>query len=68
MSAGVQQGAFVQLRSILNPPAMLGLLCAALEQVIVLVGTGWSYMTPFLKDREKRILMVVIPLQVLIPP
>lgn len=47
---------------------MLGLLCAALEQVIVLVGTGWSYMTPFLKDREKRILMVVIPLQVLIPP
>ena len=33
-------------------------------QVIVLVGTGWSYMTPFLRDREKRILMVVIPLQV----
>ena len=33
-------------------------------QVIVLVGTGWSYMTPFLRDREKRILMIVIPLQV----
>ena len=33
-------------------------------QVVVLVGTGWSYMTPFLRDREKRILMVVIPLQV----
>jgi hypothetical protein len=32
-------------------------------QVIVLVGTGWSYMTPFLRDREKRILMIVIPLQ-----
>ena len=32
--------------------------------MIVLVGTGWSYMTPFLRDREKRILMVVIPLQV----
>ena len=47
---------------------MLGPLCAVLAQVIVLVGTGWSYMTPFLKDREKRILMVVIPLQVLIPP
>ena len=28
------------------------------------MGTGWSYMTPFLRDREKRILMVVIPLQV----
>ncbi len=33
-------------------------------QVVVLVGTGWSYMTPFLRDREKRLLMVVIPLQV----
>ncbi|KAK9909735.1 hypothetical protein WJX75_006715 [Coccomyxa subellipsoidea] len=32
--------------------------------VVVLVGTGWSYMTPFLRDREKRLLMVVIPLQV----
>jgi len=33
--------------------------------VVVLVGTGWSYMKPFIADREKRILMVVIPLQVL---
>ena len=32
-------------------------------QVVVLIGTGWSYMTPFLRDREKRILMIVIPLQ-----
>lgn len=32
--------------------------------VIVLIGTGWSYMKPFLGDRDKRILMVVIPLQV----
>ncbi|KAG1654192.1 hypothetical protein FOA52_004567 [Chlamydomonas sp. UWO 241] len=32
--------------------------------VVVLIGTGWSYMKPFLGDREKRILMVVIPLQV----
>ena len=32
--------------------------------MVVLVGTGWSYMTPFLRDREKRLLMVVIPLQV----
>ncbi|GAA0141922.1 G-protein coupled receptor [Lithospermum erythrorhizon] len=33
--------------------------------VIVLVGTGWSFMKPFLQDREKKVLMVVIPLQVL---
>lgn len=33
-------------------------------QVIVLVGTGWSYMKPLLANKEKRILMIVIPLQV----
>ncbi|KAK9816823.1 hypothetical protein WJX72_005424 [[Myrmecia] bisecta] len=32
--------------------------------VVVLVGTGWSYMKPLLAEKEKRILMVVIPLQV----
>eukprot|EP00195_Chlamydomonas_chlamydogama_P007284 CAMPEP_0202900684 /NCGR_PEP_ID=MMETSP1392-20130828/11979_1 /ASSEMBLY_ACC=CAM_ASM_000868 /TAXON_ID=225041 /ORGANISM="Chlamydomonas chlamydogama, Strain SAG 11-48b" /LENGTH=407 /DNA_ID=CAMNT_0049587125 /DNA_START=187 /DNA_END=1407 /DNA_ORIENTATION=+ len=32
--------------------------------VVVLVGTGWSYMKPFLGDKEKRILMIVVPLQV----
>mmetsp|Transcript_9632 Transcript_9632/g.17030 ORF Transcript_9632/g.17030 Transcript_9632/m.17030 type:complete len:429 (-) Transcript_9632:524-1810(-) len=32
--------------------------------VVVLIGTGWSYMKPFLGDKEKRILLVVIPLQV----
>lgn len=32
--------------------------------VVVLIGTGWSYMKPFLGDREKRILLVVVPLQV----
>jgi len=31
---------------------------------VVLVGTGWSYMKPFLAEREKKILMAVIPLQV----
>jgi hypothetical protein len=31
--------------------------------VVVLIGTGWSYMKPLLNDREKRILMIVIPLQ-----
>lgn len=35
-----------------------------LFSVIVLIGTGWSYMTPFLGDRESKILMAVIPLQV----
>lgn len=33
--------------------------------VVVLVGTGWSYMKPFIADRERNILMIVIPLQVL---
>ncbi|KAF0927524.1 hypothetical protein E2562_034164 [Oryza meyeriana var. granulata] len=32
--------------------------------VIVLVGTGWSFLKPVLQDREKKVLMVVIPLQV----
>eukprot|EP00252_Welwitschia_mirabilis_P014952 TRINITY_DN33035_c0_g1_i1.p1 TRINITY_DN33035_c0_g1~~TRINITY_DN33035_c0_g1_i1.p1 ORF type:complete len:447 (-),score=48.45 TRINITY_DN33035_c0_g1_i1:115-1455(-) len=32
--------------------------------VIVLIGTGWSFLKPFLQDREKKVLMVVIPLQV----
>uniref|UniRef100_A0A7S3VTZ2 Intimal thickness related receptor IRP domain-containing protein n=1 Tax=Dunaliella tertiolecta TaxID=3047 RepID=A0A7S3VTZ2_DUNTE len=32
--------------------------------VVVLIGTGWSYMKPFLGDKEKRILLVVVPLQV----
>ncbi|GAB4816676.1 hypothetical protein N2152v2_003722 [Parachlorella kessleri] len=32
--------------------------------VVVLISTGWSYMKPFLADREKNIIMVVVPLQV----
>lgn len=32
--------------------------------VIVLIGTGWSFLKPHLQDREKKVLMVVIPLQV----
>lgn len=31
--------------------------------VIILIGTGWSYMTPFLSDNNKKVLMIVIPLQ-----
>ncbi|KAJ7537612.1 hypothetical protein O6H91_11G014500 [Diphasiastrum complanatum] len=33
--------------------------------VIILIGTGWSILKPFLQDKEKKVLMVVIPLQVL---
>ncbi|RVX11304.1 Protein GPR107 [Vitis vinifera] len=33
--------------------------------VIVLIGTGWSFLKPYLQEREKKVLMVVIPLQVM---
>eukprot|EP00270_Netrium_digitus_P012870 TRINITY_DN4226_c0_g1_i1.p1 TRINITY_DN4226_c0_g1~~TRINITY_DN4226_c0_g1_i1.p1 ORF type:complete len:448 (+),score=84.09 TRINITY_DN4226_c0_g1_i1:162-1505(+) len=33
--------------------------------VIVLIGTGWSFLKPFLQDREKKVIMIVVPLQVL---
>ncbi|KAJ9185774.1 hypothetical protein P3X46_005368 [Hevea brasiliensis] len=33
--------------------------------VIVLIGTGWSFLKPYLQEREKNVLMIVIPLQVL---
>lgn len=32
--------------------------------VVVLIGTGWSYMKPFIDDRTRRVLLTVIPLQV----
>lgn len=32
--------------------------------VIILISTGWSYMTPFLGDKERRVLVIVLPLQV----
>ncbi|XP_024394221.1 protein CANDIDATE G-PROTEIN COUPLED RECEPTOR 7 [Physcomitrium patens] len=35
-----------------------------LFSVIVLIGTGWSFLKPFLQDKEKKVLMVIIPLQV----
>lgn len=38
---------------------------ATLFTVIVLIGTGWSFLKPFLHDREKKVLMFVIPLQVI---
>ncbi|KAL3523385.1 hypothetical protein ACH5RR_016219 [Cinchona calisaya] len=33
--------------------------------VIILIGTGWSFLKPYLQEREKGVLMFVIPLQVL---
>jgi G protein-coupled receptor 107 len=38
-----------------------GLLTVA---VIALIGAGWSLLKPFLNDREKKVLMVALPLQV----
>eukprot|EP01018_Ginkgo_biloba_P040451 Gb_04467 [translate_table: standard] len=32
--------------------------------LIVLIGTGWSFLKPYLQGKEKKVLMVVIPLQV----
>lgn len=32
--------------------------------VVLLVGTGWSLLKPFLNDREKKILVIVLSLQV----
>ncbi|KAJ0968771.1 hypothetical protein J5N97_021648 [Dioscorea zingiberensis] len=33
--------------------------------LIVLIGTGWSFLKPYLQGKEKKVLMVVIPLQIL---
>lgn len=33
--------------------------------LVILIGTGWSYMRPFIGQREQRILLVVLPLQVI---
>lgn len=33
--------------------------------LIVLIGTGWSFLKPYLQSKEKKVLMIVIPLQVI---
>ncbi|CAN0926707.1 Protein CANDIDATE G-PROTEIN COUPLED RECEPTOR 7 [Linum grandiflorum] len=43
----------------------LNLICAAEDKHYVKVGTGWSFLKPFLQEKEKKVLMIVIPLQVL---
>ena len=40
-------------------------LVVLLFTVIVLIGIGWSFLKPFLREKEKKVLMIVIPLQVL---
>ncbi|XVF51196.1 hypothetical protein PTKIN_Ptkin04bG0164900 [Pterospermum kingtungense] len=32
--------------------------------LIVLIGTGWSFLKPYLQYKEKKVLMIVIPIQV----
>lgn len=38
----------------------------ALFTVIVLLGTGWSFLKPFLSERDKKILLLLLPLQVIV--
>jgi len=33
--------------------------------LVALIGTGWTFVKPFLSEKDKKIMMVVIPLQVL---
>ena len=33
--------------------------------LIILIGTGWSFFKPYLQGKEKKVLIVFIPLQVL---
>jgi len=44
---------------------MYGTKTATLFICIVLIGSGWSFVKPFLSDRDKKIVMVILPLQVL---
>jgi len=42
-----------------------GLKGIMLFVLIALLGTGWSFIKPFLSDKDKKIFLVVIPLQIL---
>ena len=34
--------------------------------VVALLGTGWSFLKPFLSERDKKLLILILPLQVII--
>eukprot|EP00759_Apiculatamorpha_spiralis_P043021 PhF_6_TR40710/c0_g1_i1/m.61213 len=38
----------------------------ALFSVILLLGTGWSFLKPFLSDRDKKVLMLILPMQMIV--
>jgi len=42
-----------------------GLKGIILFVLIALIGTGWSFIKPFLSEKDKKIFLVVIPLQIL---
>ena len=44
---------------------LYGVKGATLFIVIVLIGSGWSFVKPFLSDRDRNIVMIILPLQVL---
>ncbi len=43
---------------------LYGVKGATLFIVIVLIGSGWSFVKPFLSERDKKIVMIILPLQV----
>ncbi|KAL3753866.1 hypothetical protein ACJRO7_001157 [Eucalyptus globulus] len=54
-------------RELPPPPTTVGTSCSASSSsfaVLVLIGTGGSFLKPFLQEREKKVLMIAIPLQV----
>lgn len=34
--------------------------------VIILIGTGWTYLKPFLTDRDKQLILVIVAIQILV--
>jgi len=42
-----------------------GLKGVMLFVLIALIGTGWTFIKPFLSDKDKKIFLIVIPLQIL---
>jgi len=46
--------------------AFAGIRGVMFFSVVLLVGTGWSFVKPFLSARDTRILMIVVPMQVVV--